>query len=189
MASDNADGDEKAALSYRYWWSEKKDAPQAQPVKLDAESQKLVEHTAMERTASGLSSWNGAGTFEERDFSGWGESRIKEMLVGLKAGAVSIEEVTAAKGDASIVVSRGKKRAGFDYEVSFKWNAGDVTGTATVPSASLDDLDEIEVTNVKVNGKKKGRETEEAAGIAGAKALKAPIQEAFEAFAEELKAR
>ena len=203
MASVEEDDDASNNLSYKYWWSKNDgdgNLPRPAPVKLSESDASAMSEDAAQRPSSGLSKWNKAQTFEERDFSSWGEARIKEVLVGVEASAggrtAVVKEVTNAKGDASIVVSRGKKRAGFDYEVTFKWTTkldppeeGELEGSATIPSASLDDLDEMELTNVKVSAKKKGRENVEAGAIKAAKALVDKLRETFEAFAEELKCK
>lgn len=65
----------------------------------------------------------GAGTFEERDYTAWAKGRLSELMQGTSFGSspscsCSISSVTVDKGHANTWFVRGKKRHGFDFEVS-----------------------------------------------------------------------
>jgi len=77
--------------------------------------------------AQGASSWNQAGTWEERDMTGWANGRLPELLVGLElplpggAGAVRTTELKKLEGDSQITLSRGKRRFLFEYSFELHW--------------------------------------------------------------------
>jgi activator of HSP90 ATPase len=84
---------------------------------------------------SGLSSWNTAGTWEERNHTAWAESRVTEMVVGFVCPPTTSDKFTAKlvsiksfKGDATVVMVRGKPRSGFDFDVTIAWEAVFLTG-------------------------------------------------------------
>jgi len=140
---------------------------------------------AMHKSASGSGSlWNAAQTFEERDATKWAKEAIPEYLCSVhcevSGGDVvaEITEVTSADGDASICVVRGKKRAGFDFKVKLKWSAAvkvsgteeavKVTGSLRVPNFAADELGDLELDEIKLDGKEED----------GGKAARAAAKEA-----------
>jgi activator of HSP90 ATPase len=71
-----------------------------------------------------------AGTFEERNVTEWAKERLKELLVGCDCGplqqqgaSLTITEVTSCGGEAHQWLVRGKKRGGFEFQLSLKWRA------------------------------------------------------------------
>ena len=82
-------------------------------------------------------------------------SFVQERLVkgSTLAGDVKVDKVTV-KGDASVVFSRGKKRCGFDLDLTIHWegqaNETDVKGKLKVPSYMAEDLDDPDDVHVEV---------------------------------------
>lgn len=63
------------------------------------------------------SSWNQAGTWEEKDMSGFTKSKLTELCESASVGAARVKKVKTIEGDAQIVISRGKKRHIYDYNI------------------------------------------------------------------------
>lgn len=94
------------------------------------------------------SAWNHAGTFESRDMTSWAKIRLEEhlkqatyLLPSDPAGdppslfgpvEVTTKEVKDVKGDAEIVISRGKKKAIYDMSATVSFEAVMDTSSATV---------------------------------------------------------
>lgn len=85
----------------------------------------------------GGSQWNQAGTYEEKGMMKWITDGLKSNLVGITfqlpngtGGSITTTAVDAVKGDASISVSRGKRRHLLDitFEVEFESKVGDASG-------------------------------------------------------------
>lgn len=143
----------KADLSYSYWAANAAaEAPPPEPKKLSEEE--AAAAAQLQHTASGASAWNAAGTWEERPVKlGWVQEQLGELLAAVahshQGAQVAVVEVTSCSGEAHQWFVRGKKRAGFELAVEFKWRAelagAVVTGTAKVPHAAADELDEMEL--------------------------------------------
>ncbi len=82
--------------------------------------------------------WNQAGTFEEKDMTAWAKERLtalfKDCKLGIEAtgagdsvltGAihVAVTNVKSVEGEAEIIISRGKTRYLYDFEVKLEWEA------------------------------------------------------------------
>jgi hypothetical protein len=105
----------------------------------------------------GGSQWNQAGTYEEKGMSKWMEERLKQTLTGMtfqiptgSGGSISITGVEGVKGDASISVSRGKRRHLLDisFDVEYKASVGDADGTGKFAFSEVstgDDDPEVKV--------------------------------------------
>lgn len=124
------------------------------PQKLKEFLPKELDSTAAAQAATptdGRSSWNTAGTFEEKDLSKWAHDRIKSLFTGAElsglanSGTGTIKEVSKVSGDSSVVFTRGKKRYGFDLEVQLSVEAkfGEQNASATI-DFKLEDTDEDE---------------------------------------------
>ncbi|PSC70145.1 Chaperone binding,ATPase activator [Micractinium conductrix] len=145
----------KADLSYSYWAANAaSEAPPPQPKKL-SEAEAAAHQQQLLHTAGGASAWNAAGTWEERPVAlAWVQQQLGELLAALhhsaRGVAVAVAEVTSCSGEAHQWVVRGKRRAGFELAVEFKWRAelgggAAVTGTAKIPHAAADELDEMQL--------------------------------------------
>lgn len=85
----------------------------------------------------GGSQWNQAGTYEEKNMIKWVEEALKQRLVGISfqlptggTDAITTTAVENVKGDASISVSRGKRRYILEvaFDVAYEGKVGDASG-------------------------------------------------------------
>ena len=71
--------------------------------------------------------WNTAGTWEERDYSKWGKSRLKSLLEHIvvylpdKQGKVNVTDVSHIEGDASMIHIRGRNKLIYDFSLHVHW--------------------------------------------------------------------
>ena len=196
---------DKGPVGYHYWHQQANQgtAPKAAPVKLsEEEADKLAKQMS---GGVGLSSWNQAGTWEERGHTDWAKARVEELVVGKTidaagGGAAVVKEVKTFKGDATVVMVRGKPRHGFDFDVTLAWECtfeGDgedvkpVKGTVYIPEASRDTVDDDEVEyTVKVEDRKTDRRSQEDAAYDALKGgLRTFLRETFGTIDKELLAR
>merc|ERR1711871_27892 len=63
------------------------------------------------------SSWNKAGTWEERDMSEEAKAKLTDICSSTTSGTACVKKVKSIEGDAQIVISRGKKRHIYDYNI------------------------------------------------------------------------
>lgn len=185
----------KADLSYSYWAKGELVSSTSTPApKKLTDEEVAAQQQERERNSSGVgaSAWNQAGTFEERCVTAWSKDRLKGLLAGLSKGAARILDLTSISGDANIWLVRGKKRCGFDFELTLTWQAevgGKVIkGTLKIPNANPTDLDDLacaaetQVTHANGAGT---AEQQQAAALA--KQLLPLIEQAFEVYHMELK--
>mmetsp|Transcript_10674 Transcript_10674/g.13854 ORF Transcript_10674/g.13854 Transcript_10674/m.13854 type:complete len:394 (+) Transcript_10674:293-1474(+) len=110
---------------------------------------KKVEAPVGMQVMEGASSWNQAGTWEERDMTGWANDKLSELLVPVEfalpdsLGTVKTTELKKLEGDCSITMSRGKRRFLFEYAFDLHWDlelAGmeKATGKIHFPDMSSD---------------------------------------------------
>jgi len=102
--------------------------------------QKLEAPVEDQAGKGGGSTWNQAGTYEEKNMMKWLSDRLKEKLIGLEialtgsfaadGGKVTTTAVEEVKGDATISMSRGKRRHVLDLslEVHCECTVGGETG-------------------------------------------------------------
>lgn len=106
----------------------------------------------------GSSKWNKAGTYEEKGMTKWVEERLKTVLTGLSfeiptgaGGSIHTTAVDGFKGDASISISRGKRRHILDmsFDVSYEAKVGDIGGKGRLSlsevTSSIEDEPEVKV--------------------------------------------
>ncbi|XP_010929429.1 uncharacterized protein [Elaeis guineensis] len=141
--------------SYTYWVREAREdaAPLPVPRKLSADDiSKQTQSTTLG------SVWNQAGTWEERNLNSWASSRIKELLSSLgslefSGGKASIDEVSKCLGDAFLVTVRNKKRVGYTYELTLKFEGEwliqeeekKIKGHLDIPEFSFGELDDLQI--------------------------------------------
>lgn len=111
------------------------------PARLDADA------AAMDvDVAGGGSQWNQAGTYEEKNMLPWAKTRLAAILTGVtfsvpagSGGTIAISGVQDVTGDASISVSRGKRRYIMDlsFTIDFNVQCGETSGKGTVTVAEL----------------------------------------------------
>jgi Fe-S cluster assembly iron-binding protein IscA len=229
VKNSNADDGKKASESstktsggggYHYFHDQanRGTAPAAKPVRLSEAEAAALSLKLEGSGGSGLSSWNTAGTWEERTHTKWAEKRISELLVTGDAIAetdVARVLLTSAKkieGDATVVMVRGKPRHGFDFSLTLTFECvfkekskEDVTddddgtdeafttikGTVKVPEASRDVLEDENVDFVcDVDEKKPARRSKEALAVSLLKkSLEPVLLRAFGVLDAELKLR
>jgi hypothetical protein len=137
---------------------------------LSAEEAAALAATASTATAAGASAWNAAGTWEDRDVTAAAKAALTARLAGLPVGGATSATITAVEaitGDASVSIVRGQRRAGFDFDVTLRWQHAPASGregapaaapstggggTARVPNLASDELDDLRVEEVVVDG-------------------------------------
>lgn len=178
-------------------------APAARPVKLSEAEAAALSAKLEGSGGSGLSSWNTAGTWEERTHTKWAEARVADLLVTgdavaeTNAARVALTSVKKIQGDATVVMVRGKPRHGFDFALTLTFECvftkDDVTikGTASVPEASRDAVEDERVDFVvDVDEKKTERRSMEDAAVSLVKkSLEPVLLRAFGILDSELKQR
>lgn len=129
-----------------------------------------------------------AGTFEERNVTEWAKERLTQLLQEQKQGSVCIEKVDSISGEAHIWFIRGKKRHGFEFDVSLTWldPATGIKGTIKLPSASPDDMDDLHL-EADITDKDTAKAAQEAAALQAARSMKPCLQELLSGFYDELK--
>lgn len=94
----------------------------------------VVVQPATASSSVAASDWNAAGTWEERDFSQLVKSRLTSICLEssfeLRAGdsddvaaSATVTEVKKCDGEAQVVLTRGKKRHIYDFNVDVKFDA------------------------------------------------------------------
>ena len=230
VKNSNADDGKKASESstktsggggYHYFHDQanRGTAPAAKPKKLSEAEAAALSAKLEGSGGSGLSSWNTAGTWEERTHTKWAEGRIAELLVTGDAIAetdsirVKLTSVKKLEGDATVVMVRGKPRHGFDFSLTLTFecvfkekskedgNTDDddgtdesfttIKGTVKVPEASRDVLEDENVDFVcDVDDKKPARRSKEALAVSLVKkSLEPVLLRAFGVLDAELKLR
>jgi tetratricopeptide (TPR) repeat protein len=118
--------------------------------------QKLEAPTVDEAASGGGSSWNKAGTYEEKGMMKWVEEHLRKRVVDVaftiptgQGGTVKAKAIENVKGDANISVSRGKRRHILDlsFDVLFEGSIGDGgvgSGTLSFSEVTTTD-DDMEV--------------------------------------------
>lgn len=107
-------------------------------------------NNAQESSATGAaaaSAWNQAGTWEEKDTTAWCTSCLKKHLTAAAVPGIysaKVKEVKDCSGDASVVLTRGKKRYVFDYHLTLKFDVVHVREAGV----NADEIDENEADEV-----------------------------------------
>jgi len=119
------------------------------PVKLDVAGEE-------KEAKGGGSSWNQAGTYEERGMTKWVNENFPEALKGIsfglpgeKGGQVVVTAVTDIKGPATVTVARGKRKhimdLSFDVEYEIKVNGETGSGKLSYSEVTTNEEDDFEV--------------------------------------------
>merc|ERR1719356_895067 len=106
---------------YLYKSTNPEEAKKYAPKKLDNGTAQSIEKTV--KQSSKGSSWNTGATMEQFDYSEWMKKRIEALLLGVtfRNSQIRIIEVTKVEGDATILLTRGKYRPGYDISFECKW--------------------------------------------------------------------
>lgn len=96
----------------------------------DIAPKRLEEAPAAESgtVAPGASAWNKAGTWEERDVTGWAKESLEQALLktfftfpALAPGALASITKASVDGTASYATVRGKKRYLYEFKLTVNW--------------------------------------------------------------------
>lgn len=202
-----------AGAGYHYYHEQanRGTAPKAQPVKLSEAEAAALSAKLEGSGGSGLSSWNTAGTWEERTHTKWAEARVAELLKGKAivesdAMRIALTGVKSFEGDATVVMVRGKPRHGFDFALTLTFECVVTTpkddetetdeprtikGAVKIPEASRDTVDDDDmsfVVDVEDRAPER-RSIEDAAVTALNNSLKPVLREAFVTIDAELRLR
>ncbi|URD94011.1 activator of 90 kDa heat shock protein ATPase [Musa troglodytarum] len=141
--------------SYTYWVRETREdaAPLPVPRKLSADD---ISKQPQPNTLGSV--WNQAGTWEERSLNSWASNRIKELLKSMDSlefsnGKAYIDDVPKCSGDAFVVTVRNKKRVGYTYELTLKFNGEwliqnekkKIKGHLDIPEFSFGELEDLQI--------------------------------------------
>ena len=166
----------KGDSSYYFFKSTPKDeAVKYQPKKLETNDALLTAAPA-KHVAAGHSSWNAAGSWEERDLDKWAfetlAADLDEWAAGVDGKGIVVNDTNVKgkgwdiKGDCSIALGKGKKRVTFELkaELAFtgthKKKEGEEEGSeGTVVEGEYDipEIDDVDgkdgdyVVNIKIN--------------------------------------
>jgi len=121
--------------------------------------QKLDAPVEDANAKGGGSSWNQAGTYEEKGMLKWVEQEFRTKLVNITfaiptgaGGSIIVKAVEGIKGDASISVSRGKRRHLLDisFDVEFEGNVGDKQGTGKLKISEVSTGDDEPEVGIEI---------------------------------------
>ncbi|KAL3682006.1 hypothetical protein R1sor_000028 [Riccia sorocarpa] len=147
----------KKATGYTYWVRQdtQQAAPAAVPKKLSPSD--IAHQQSCQELPLG-SVWNQAGTWEEKSLNSWALGRVKELLLAAEAvsfpqGTARITEVSSCTGDATLVTVRKKKRVGYSFDITIKFNgeltspgvSKDLEGTVKLLEAAYGELDDLQL--------------------------------------------
>jgi len=119
------------------------------PKKLEA----TPEPTSTTPEAGGVSAWNKAGTWEEKDVTKWAKTTLEEHLMQTKyvlpdsspapGAEVIVTKVKTLDGHASCALARGKKRYIYEFMAKLEWklHSGTNSDLECTGSLALPDID------------------------------------------------
>eukprot|EP00301_Raphidiophrys_heterophryoidea_P014744 c2319_g1_i1.p1 GENE.c2319_g1_i1~~c2319_g1_i1.p1 ORF type:complete len:152 (+),score=38.20 c2319_g1_i1:50-457(+) len=85
------------------------------------------------------SAWNNAGSFEQRDCTKWAISRVKDLLNGVSVDGITTSS-TDVTGDATVIFTRGKRKAGFMFTITTSWKSSKGSGNITITDLTESEL-------------------------------------------------
>lgn len=145
----------------------------------------------------GGSAWNQAGTYEEKNMMTWMEAELKSRLKTVNfalpngaAGGIKISDVRDVKGEATISMSRGKRRRLLDISLvaEFEAKVGELSGKGHYVLQDLtgDASEDPEVeTNVDTNTPQQVREVMEAYAKPGGQGLQPLLMQEIKKLVKE----
>jgi tetratricopeptide (TPR) repeat protein len=153
----------------------------------------------MEISSGAGSAWNTAGTVESVNHTPWAVKRLEELLEFAEAGLpgdgnVSVKKVKSVKGDAEILIVRGKRKVVYDLSIELEWELvrgeAKANGSMTITDISAD-LD-LEVS-VQVDRSKAltsdANEMVKSHVQSGKVGLQRAVLDGIEKFVEEFKSK
>lgn len=104
------------------WYKHREWKPQETPQEFTPARAEPVEKERAQAGSSAGSSWNAAGTWEEKNMLPWWQERLQK-LQGLDDGeGLQIDKVGPIQGEASIVLVRGKPKFMYDLEFNLSFS-------------------------------------------------------------------
>eukprot|EP00440_Ansanella_granifera_P018742 gb/GFBE01020360.1/.p1 GENE.gb/GFBE01020360.1/~~gb/GFBE01020360.1/.p1 ORF type:complete len:189 (+),score=55.39 gb/GFBE01020360.1/:1-567(+) len=174
---------------YTYWKRDIDDGhvlPDNRPVKMDAGAAAQAE---LPKTDSVGSSWNSAGTWEEKDMSVPARAELEKILNDESFALLETESgrVNGCKasvtGDSQAYHIRGRPRLGFEFKVKLSWK-GKFDGEEVSGELEVQDLDSSDLDGFDIRIKPAGDASKKAA-----EALKKGSRPAIKKAAELLTQR
>mmetsp|Transcript_6015 Transcript_6015/g.11305 ORF Transcript_6015/g.11305 Transcript_6015/m.11305 type:complete len:188 (-) Transcript_6015:115-678(-) len=185
--------DDNNRNGYTYWKREINDAhllPDNKPQKIDAPP--VVEADA--RTDSVGSSWNVAGTWEEKDMSVAARAELEKILSdeSLVLFEGNGNRVCACKatvsGDSQAYHIRGRPRLGFEFKVKLSWK-GTFDGENVSGDLDIQELDSSDLDGFELRPTSKGGDASKKAADALKKDARPAIKTAAELLTQRLLSR
>lgn len=148
----------------------------------------------------GGSQWNKAGTYEEKGMKKWVEERLSDVIKGIEfkipvgdGGSIVVKEVSDLQGDASISVSRGKRRHLLDisFNVQFEAKVGTDVGQGKLAFSEVTTTDDSNEVKLEINADTPPsvREVLNTFAKSGGQGLQPLIQKGLQSIIEEYKTK
>ncbi|CAJ1375386.1 unnamed protein product [Effrenium voratum] len=175
---------------YTYWKRDIDDAhvlPDNRPQKLEGETTKETPKDAVG------SSWNSAGTWEEKDTTAPARAELEKILTDetfalLDADGNKVIGCTATiTGDSQAYHIRGRPRLGFEFQVKLSWK-GSFEGKEVSGDLDIQDLDSSDLDGFDIRPKPKNSDSK-AAAEALKKSARPAIKKAAELLTQRMLAR
>jgi len=183
-SNNNKDNSNAKTSKYYFFKSTpKEEAVKYQPQKIDKPAEAKLTNSATVSGVSSQSAWNkDAGTWEDTDMTTWVHERVKTLFLSAGPSLCDTTQLTVidttVSGEASILFTRGKKRIGFELNISVKFTADDgIEGTIDMPS-----VDETSVDDFGIEVKCDHEETRR-----GIESSFSTIRELFDGFVAEFR--
>eukprot|EP00438_Fugacium_kawagutii_P030703 Skav213057 [mRNA] locus=scaffold364:351368:351946:- [translate_table: standard] len=148
---------EEKKAGYTYWKRDIDDAhllPDHRPQKLADEAGAPAAQAETSKDLVG-STWNSAGTWEEKDMSVAAKAELEKILTDesfalLDADGDQVRCVKASiTGDSQAYHIRGRARLGFEFQVKLSWKGSfkgqEVSGELDIPELDSSDLDGFDI--------------------------------------------
>eukprot|EP00039_Didymoeca_costata_P001597 m.53611 g.53611 ORF g.53611 m.53611 type:complete len:162 (+) comp10874_c0_seq2:121-606(+) len=98
------------------------------------------------------STWNKAGTWEERDCSQWAKDVLTTKLGAITCDhnehTVKVSSVKSVTGNANILHARGKNRIGLEISFELSWEAVKADGKSADGTIKVTEMDETDVDDM-----------------------------------------
>ncbi|OLQ14235.1 hypothetical protein AK812_SmicGene1645 [Symbiodinium microadriaticum] len=180
---------------YTYWKREIDDAhvlPDNRPQKIDGDQPAQV---ALPKADSVSSSWNSAGTWEEKDMGVAARTELEKILGDENSFLLQLDDknkVQATKvtvtGDSSAYHIRGRPRLGFEFTVKLSWK-GFFDGEEVLGELEVQDLDSSDLDGFEIRPKPKAGEASKRAAAALKSGARPAIKKAAELLSQRLLVR
>mmetsp|Transcript_98443 Transcript_98443/g.317372 ORF Transcript_98443/g.317372 Transcript_98443/m.317372 type:complete len:205 (+) Transcript_98443:79-693(+) len=164
----SGDGEAKPKQQgYTYWKRDIDDAhvlPDNKPQRIDEQTAAQQAGTLEKKSSSVGSSWNVAGTWEEKDMSAVSREALEQILSNdfllLEGEGTRICACKASiTGDAQAYHIRGRPRLGFEFKGKISWK-GTFEGEEVSGDLELQELDSSDLDGLELREKKSSSASE-----------------------------